>query len=738
MRHRRGFAATAGRWSAQHRWAAVGVWLLLVVVALGIGSAVKPADLTPAEQADGAARQAQQILDDAGFDLPAGEVVFVHSDTEKAGSAGFERAVGQAMRAVRATGRTTHVTAPSARHGTVSADGHSALVTFEMKGQAASASKRVGPVLHAVSKVAHRNSGMTVQEFGEASFNKEYNDKLATDYTDAEMYTLPITLGILIIAFGALVAAVLPVVLALTVVIATTGIIALTSHLLHVDQNAMSVMTLIGIAVGIDYSLFYIRRTREERARGAETRAAVEAAAATSGRSVIVSGLAVMAAMAGMFLSGNGIQMGMAEATIIVVAVAVVGSVTVLPALLSLLGGRIEKGRVPLLRRGRTDGRLVAAVVAAVLRRPLVATVLAVAALGALIAPAFSLHLAEPGFADLPTNSIPALRTYSKIQHAFPGTSSQAKIVVKADDVTTASTSSPVAAFKRAVSQSPELTEPVTVQRDPAHGILLVTAGLAGNGTGRRSLHALHSLRDRVLPGTLGRIDGATVKVAGMTAASADTTARLADAAPRVIIFVLVLTFVIMLLAFRSVTVAGLTLVLNMLSVGAAYGLIVLIFQKGYGDHLLGFTSSGGITSWVPLLLFVVLFGLSMDYHVFVVSRIREVRDRGNSTIVSTEQGVRHTAGVVTSAAIVMAVVAAVFGTLPQVSMKEAGVGLAAAVLIDATIIRVVLLPAALRLLGESAWYLPRWLRFIDRHPVVDDAGDAEPGRPSPVVTTRS
>jgi uncharacterized membrane protein YdfJ with MMPL/SSD domain len=714
MRHRRSFAAAAGSWSARHRWAAVGLWLLFVTVTLMLGSAMKPADLTAAELTDGEARHAQQILDQAGFALPAHEVVFVHSDTQTVESPQFKTTVDEVIRALNGSGQVAHVASPFGPGGTgaVSADQRSALISFDLTGEATTAKKRIQPVLDGVAKVGGAHPGIQVEEFGEASFAKAYDDKLAADYTNAEMYSLPVTLAILFIAFAALLAAILPVILAITAVVAAGGLVALTSHLLHVDQNGMSVMTLIGIAVGVDYSLFYIRRTREERARGLGPRAAVEAAAATSGRAVVVSGAAVMIAMAGMFLSGNGIQMGMAEATIVVVAVAVLGSITVLPAVLSLLGDRIDKGRLPLRRKTRREpgsglsGRLVAAV----LRRPWVSVVVATAALGALVVPALSLHTSDPGFGDLPENSMPSLQTYARIQAAFPGTSAPAKIVIKSADISAPTFTAAIDELRRVVAATPELSGPVIVQPDPARGVALVTVGLAGNGTDDRSVHALRTLRTDVIPRTLGQIPGVTVAVAGTTASSVDTTDHLGDAAPRVVIFVLILTFVIMLLAFRSLVISAMTLVLNLLSVGAAYGVVVLVFQYGYGDSLLGFKSNGGITSWVPLFLFVILFGLSMDYHVFVVSRIREARDRGLSTSASIEQGIRRTAGVVTSAAVVMVAVAGVFGTLPQLSMKEAGVGLSAAVLIDATVIRVILLPAAMRLLGEANWYLPRWL----------------------------
>ena len=727
MGTRRNAAAAAGRWSARHRWTAVLLWLLFVAGATVVGSSFQTGELTATELSSGESRQAQEILDRAGFVQPSREVVLVQSDSATVDTPAFGAALGDVVKVLGGRSEVRGVTSPltPAGAGAVSADRHSALVQFDMAGDAVDAKKAITPVVEAVEGLRPAHPEVRIEQFGEATFGKAYDDKLSTDYANAEVLTLPITLAILIVAFGTLVAAVLPIVLALTAVTAAAGLLALTSQVVHADANAASVMTLIGIAVGVDYSLFYIRRFREERARGRSPQAAVEAAAATSGRAVVVSGLAVMIAMAGLFLSGDGIQIGIAQATILVVLVAVVGSVTVLPALLALLGDRVDRGRVPFvhrLRRPAQDGRGWDRVLRRVLGAPVVSLAVFGGLLVVLAVPAFLLRTADPGFGDLPTSSMPQLQTYERIQQAFPGSSSPAKVVVSAPDVTAPAVQSAIAAFRSAVPANPQLRGPVGVETSDDRTAAMLTVGLVGNGTDDDSTAALHTLRESVIPGTLGSAPDTEVQVSGITAISADATRQLSRSAPLVAGFVLLLTFGIMLTAFRSLTLAWLTVGLNVLSVGTAYGVVVLVFQYGWGSGLLNFESNGGIASWVPLFMFVILFGLSMDYHVFIISRIREAHDRGLSTADAIRSGIRSSAGTVTSAAVVMVAVAGVFGMLPQLSMKQAGVGMCIAVLIDATVIRAIVLPAAMALLGRRTWYLPRFLAWIPA-----PAHDSEP-----------
>ena len=501
--------------------------------------------------------------------------------------------------------------------------------------------------------------------------------------------------------------------LALTAVAATVGLLALPSQIWPADDAANSVILLIGLAVGVDYSLFYIRREREERARGNGAGAALEAAAATSGRAVLLSGLTVLIAMAGMFVTGNKELTSVGVGAMLVVATAVVGSLTVLPALLSLLGDRIERGRLPLLGRRRAPrSPVMGALVDRVLRRPLVSVLVSAGLLVALAVPAFALHTNNAGETALP-QGLKITDTYNRIEQAFPGGGQPAYVVLEAPDVAAAPVRQAVAELVRRALESGELRNPVTVSASDDRRVAAVSIGLVGSGTDRRSEQALELLRTRLVPGTLGAIPGVEAHVGGLTAESKDFNDQLKRRAPLVFAFVLGLAFLLLLMAFRSVVVAAKAIVLNLLSVGAAYGLLVATFQWGWGESLLGFESTGGITSWLPLFLFVVLFGLSMDYHVFILTRVREAVDRGLRTEEAVSQTIRATAGTVTAAAVVMVGVFAVFATLSQIQLKQLGVGLAAAILIDATIVRVVLLPASMALLGRWNWYLPRWLAWL-------------------------
>ncbi len=735
MRGNRNTAARIGRWSASHRWMAVGLWLAFVVAAVLASQWSGTHGLTAVEMTNGQSQQAQRMLDRAGFDLPSQEGVYLHSSAT-VGTAGFQSAINDTVSTLRRSGLTLEVASPLLPRNAdeISADRHSVLVSYEMTGQASTASSRVGPLLDAVSAVQLRHPGIEIAPFGNATFSKLYNDKLNKDYATAEMYSFPVTLVILLLAFGAAVAAVLPLLLAATVVIGAGGMVALASYLINVDINGKSVMTLIGIAVGVDYSLFYLRRYREERSAGTPSTAAVEAAAATSGRSVLISGTAVIIALAGLFFTRKGIEDGMAQATIIAVAMAVVGSVTILPAVLSLLGDRVDKGRLPLQRRRPSVARggMMAAIVGSVLRRPVISLALSAAALGALAAPAFGLRLSNSGLADLSAGQLPVLSTYQQLQRSFPDSAAPAQVVVAAPDVTAGPVTAAITALRQdIIAHAGDFGPAVTSQVNPRHTIALVTVELAGNGTDQQSENALAVLRTDVIPAAFAGAKGTTVAVTGTTAVSVDTAAQLAKTAPLVAAFVLIFTFLMMLMAFSSVTIAGLTLLLNIASVGAAYGLVVLVFQDGLGAGLLGFSKNGGITSWVPLFMFVILFGISMDYHVFVVSRVREARDRGLTTAQAIREGVTSSAGVITNAAVVMIAVAAVFGMTPELSMKEAGLGMAAAVLIDATIVRTVLLPACMHLLGEANWLLPRWLGWLPATPLAEHASTATPaGKP--------
>ncbi len=574
------------------------------------------------------------------------------------------------------------------------------------------------------------NPDFTVEQVGDASVNKQVNDSIGKDFNRAFVTSLPITLVILLIAFGALVAASVPILLALTAVLATIGLVAVTSHFSPVDSSIKEVILLIGLAVGVDYSMFYLRREREERESGRSEEASLAAAAPTSGRAVLVSGLTVMIAMAGMYLGGASTFTSFATETIIVVAVAVVGSLSVLPALLAWLGDRVERGGVPIIKKMRWnagENGMWARILNPVLRRPLLSAIAATGLLIVLAVPAFGIHTAAPGTESLPQN-LSVVKTYNKVQKAFPGGPIPAVVVVSAADVTSPEVTGAVSDLRKQAAANPLFKQPVTTDINPDRTVKEVDIPLAGDGSDAKSSAALAQLRDHLVPATIERVPGATANVGGFTAESKDFNDTMKSHLPLVFAFVLTAAFLLLLVTFRSIVIPIKAIVLNLLSVGAAYGVLVWIFQNGHLESLLGFKSNGAIVPWMPIFLFVVLFGLSMDYHVFILTRIREAFDRGRPTEEAVTHGIKTTAGVVTSAAIVMISEFAIFATLSLLIFKQLGVGLAVAVLIDATIIRGVLLPATMKLLGDWNWYLPRWLEWLPR--VTAEAEAPAPARP--------
>ncbi|HSC64630.1 MAG TPA: MMPL family transporter, partial [Caldimonas sp.] len=579
------------------------------------------------------------------------------------------------------------------------------------------AKDRVAPALAATAAVQRAHPSLYVGEFGDASVNKAIMKRISDDFRQAEVTSLPVTLAILVFAFGALVAAGIPLLLGITAVAAALGLTALFSHLMRVDESINSVILLVGLAVGVDYSMFYLRRTREERARGLSSADALQAAAATSGRAVLFSGFVVMTAMSGMFLMGSQIFASFGVGTVLVVAIALVGSLTVLPAVLSKLGDRVDRGRIPFLARRRaagSDSRFWGAVIGAVLRRPVLWGGTAAALLIALAIPALSLHTVDSGAQGLPRD-MQIMDVYERVQHTFPGGAGPAVVVVTAKDVTQPQVAQGIAALRRAALATGQMHQPISVEASKSHQAARVLIPLAGKGTDATSNRALDTLRHEVIPATIGKVPGAEAKVTGWTAGSKDFNDTMKARAPIVFAYVLGLAFVLLLLTFRSIVIPIKAIVLNLLSVGAAYGVLVLIFQNGNLESLLNFKSVGGVTDWLPLFLFVILFGLSMDYHVLILSRVRESYESGMSTEDAVSHGIRATASVITSAAIVMVAVFAIFATLGMLDFKMMGVGLAVAVLVDATVVRAVLLPATMKLLGDWNWYLPRWLEWLPR-----------------------
>jgi len=720
-------AARAGRWSAKNRKKAIFGWLAFVLIAFLVGQGMGLKEVSdhsgPGESGRAGAALERAFPKDDG----AEEQVLVQ---KKSGTtdAEFRSTITEVATKLESTQHVKDVTSPLDRgnHGQLTPDGKSALVTFEVRGEQDMIETNVEPSQAAVASLQKSHPELRVEQFGDASVNKALTETEEKDFKNAEVMSLPITLLILAIAFGAIVAAGIPVILAMSAVAATMGLVNIVSNVMPLSGGVSSVILLIGLAVGVDYSMFYLRREREERAKGRSSEEALQVAAATSGRAVLISGFTVMIAMAGMYFAGESTFVSFGTGTILVVAVAMIGSLTVLPAILASLGDKVEKGRIPFLSRVKSDNgesRVWNSIINRVMRRPKMAAVLSAGLLVALTLPVLGMHTELPGFESY-SRSIPEMKTYDRIQTAFPGGPAPAQIVVEADDVTSPKVVAGMKSMTDKAIDAGVANNPVNVEVSKDKSVAVVSLPLAGNGTDDEAYAALDELRGEIVPATINKVNGTEANVTGATAGTQDFNELMTSRIGIVFAFVLSMAFLLLLVTFRSLVIPIKAIVLNLLSVGAAYGVMVATFQWGWGESLLGFESTGSITAWLPMFMFVILFGLSMDYHVFILSRVREAVDRGMSTDDAVAHGIKSTAGVVTSAAVVMVAVFSIFATLSSLDMKQMGVGLAAAILIDATIVRGVLLPATMKLLGKWNWYLPQRLHFL---PEVKHEGEVVP-----------
>jgi uncharacterized membrane protein YdfJ with MMPL/SSD domain len=723
----RNLAARAGRWSAQHRKTAIIGWLVFVVGLFMVGKSIGTENVAPQDSGVGESGQAQKAAFEA-FPEKSDGMVLVQGDPGSAGEADFHASVDEVVTRLRATEGVTAVASPyeAGKAGQISADRSSALVNYELPGDAEETKALVDGPIASVEAVQKANPGLWIGEFGDASANKALMEKENGDMSKAGMTSLPFTLLILLFAFGALVAAGVPLLLAISAIVATMGLLGPVSQISPINPAVAHVVMLVGLAVGVDYSLFYIRRMRDERAAGRSNEAALEVAAATSGRAVLISGLTVMVAMAGMYFGGVSNFAAFATGTILVVAVAVIGSLTALPALLSALGDNIDRGQVPGI--GRLKRRIAgigiwSRIIDRVLRRPLLSAVLSAGLLLVLAVPTLGIHTALSGVESFP-RELEVMQTYDRIQDKFPAERLSADVVVEANDVTSPQVQGAIDRLGEQTAARPGLFEGLsTVEVSPDKTVASVAVPIAGNGTDSVSNRALDELRGEIVPSTVGQVSGVEANVTGETAGIKDFNDTMTSHLPYVFGFVILAAFLLLLVTFRSIVIPIKAIALNLLSVGAAYGILIWLFQHGHGESLLGFESTGAITAWLPLFLFVILFGLSMDYHVLILTRIRELYDGGMSTEEAVSEGIKGTAGVITTAAVVMVGVFAMFATIANVEMKQMGVGLAVAVLLDATLVRGVLLPATMSLLGDRNWWLPRrlgWLPQIKK-------GESEP-----------
>ncbi|MBW9207267.1 MMPL family transporter [Mumia sp. zg.B17] len=701
---RRSPVVRVARWSATHPWRALTLWLTLVVGAMALMAVVPTQSMSDDDYGVGESGRAAEMIRDANLESAPGEVVLITAE-----SGVLERtAADQAYESLRAGAEgIAHVDAVGPP--TWSEDRSAMLVPLTLEKGVDDLDATVEALQASTAEVAEGNPGVDIAQTGGESIGTQIDERVGEDLGSGEARSLPITLLIMIVAFGALTAALIPVALAFSCVLTAMGLYAVASALIPDSGTVASVILMIGMAVGVDYSLFYLKREREERRKGASTIDAIEIAAATSGRAVVVAGVAVIVAMSGLFLTRDTVFAGLAVGAILVVAVAMVGSVTVLPALLAKLGRWVDRPRIPLLwrlNRRIGEGGISKRLIRPVLARPKTSLLVSVGLLLALSAPALGMKLHEGTIDTLP-QELPAVATYHDVQRHFPAERPTIEVVARADgNATEVGRALDDLATRAQAEGLASDAEPVAVAADGRTSVLRLTA--AGADGEQANEDAVSELRDTAGPAAfddLGRVEWA---LGGDVAATMDSQDNQRGALPLVVGFVLLLTLVMMAVVFRSGAVALLTTGLNLLSVGAAFGVMTLVFQNTWAEGLLDFTSPGFVVDWVPLFCFVVLIGLSMDYHVFVMSRVREGMRRGLSTRLAVEYGVRETASVVTSAAAVMVSVFAVFATLSMLEMKQMGVGLSVAILVDATIVRLVLLPAALVLLDKHLGSLRR------------------------------
>jgi putative drug exporter of the RND superfamily len=696
--------------SARRPRRALTAWGLLVLLSLGLAatslhgltSTAHVVGTTPSSQAEALYNRATG--DSAG--RPPTDVIVVSSKTATASSAAFRSVIGDLAARLRSDPGISGVRADLAPGSPlVSAGGHAALI-----GLHAASDADIKPVVSTV-RAANGAGGFAVAVTGDHTIGNDFTTLSSSDLRHGEIdFGLPIAIVILMLVFGSVVAGLMPMLMALASIIVGLGIATIIAQEFSLSVFIVNMMTGIGLALGIDYALFVISRFREERARGLDKDAAIAMTAATASRAVLFSGTTFVIALLGLFLVPTNVLRSMAAGAIIVGVVSVAAALTLLPAVLTLLGDRINALRIPFVgtHLGRADaaeGRVWRSVITRVIRRPVISLAVTGGLMLLAAVPVLGLHIGQSGVATLP-DSLPSKQGYLAVARYFPGQDPN-----PVEIVTQGSSHTDLARLQATLAADPPFG-PGTIQAAPHGHVLALTVPIQGDAVSSRDVAAVVDLRQHLIPSAFAG-SATQVYVGGKTAETADYFHAVSAPTPYVLIFVLGLSFLLLTLAFRSVVVAALSIVLNLLSVGAAYGLLTLVFLHGVGASIFGFQQVSAIDAWVPLFLFSVLFALSMDYQVFLMSRIKERYDQTGSTREAVTDGVASTARIITGAALIIVVVFSGFARGQLVMFQQMGFGVAAALLLDATLIRMVILPSALSLLGHRSWYLPRWLRWV-------------------------
>jgi RND superfamily putative drug exporter len=713
---------------AARPWRTVLAWILLVVASAVTSGLLLSGALTTESTFTGTpdSKRADDLRESRlGTKTPIRDVVIVRA-ADGADQAALQAVVVDVHDRVAKLGPDVVSVAPVAQ-APVSEDGRSVLLALTIPGDLADAEPKIEQVITAAK--AAGQPGYEVLVTGDATLSRDLTKLSESDLQKGEAIGIPIALVILVIVFGAVVAALLPVLLAVFAIVVGIAAIALIGTISPLSFFAVNMLTFMGLAVGIDYCLFIVSRFREERARGLDIEAAIERSAGTAGRAVMFSGLTVVLALVGMLIVPTQIFISLAVGAIVVVLITMVAALTLLPAVLRLLGDRVNRGRIPLLTRAaREDARdgIWARAVRAAMHRPgLSATVACVLLLIAAI-PVLSINTGAAGISSLP-DSLGAKQGFVVLNRNFSaGAVTPADIVVDGP-VGTAKIDAAITSLTGDLAGDSRFGRP-TVDQHPQQQLAVISVPVAGDSTSEEAEDAVNTLRNQAIPAAFDGT-GANVYVTGATAINLDFIDITDTYLPIVFSLVLGLSFILLLIAFRSVVVPLTSIVMNLLSVAAAYGLLVFVTQEGHGAGLFGFHVVPTIEAWIPLFLFSVLFGLSMDYQVFLLSRIRERYDLTGNTREAVTYGIGSTAHLITGAALIMVVVFAGFASGDMVMFQQMGFGLGVAILVDATIVRVVLMPAVMELLGDRNWYLPRWLEWLP-----DLRVEGEVQRPSPAT----
>ena len=709
------------RASAKRPWVTIGVWFVLLLVAGFLtmnfleDALTTDADVTTNPQS----KQARKLIEDRlRGPQRVNEIVIVQSESATVEDPAFQGVVEGLYQDVTALGPEVVASGTSYYQSgdetLVSDDRHITILPFAMAGSFEDANDNIDQVLDVVKSA--EAGGFDLSIAGNASMGKDFEKAAQSDLQTGEAFGIPIALIILVGVFGAIAASVVPIVLALLSIALAIGASALIGQRFELSFFVTNVITMIGLAVGIDYSLFIVSRYREERQRGLDKLEAIARAGTTAGRTVFFSGMTVIIALLGMLIVPQTIFRSIAVGTVLVAVIAVAASLTLLPAVLSLLGDKVNWGRIPLIQRGQAvfdeqrPGGFWDRLARTVMRHPVISFVAAGGLLVAAAIPYFSINTGFSGVSTLP-DSLPAKQAFLTLDREFSaGLISPAHVVIDGP-VNTPQVQEGVERLESILAGDPSFGAP-TYETNAAGDLALVEVPVAGDPNSNQAEDAVQRLRSEYVPQAFAGVP-ARVLVGGDIAANLDGFDMLERYTPIVFAFVLGLSFILLLVVFRSIVVPIKAVIMNLLSVGAAYGLLVLVTQEGVGAGLFGFQQVESVEAWLPIFLFAILFGLSMDYHVFLMSRIRERYDQTHDNTEAVVFGVRSTGRLITGAALIMVAVFGGFAAGDLVMFQEMGFGAGVAVLLDATIVRSILVPAAMRLLGDWNWYLPKVLRWL-------------------------